>query len=200
MRLVLIVSGVLALILIPFFLWGDTFNTLATTLVIEHRGAWWISPAIAGLLAADVFLPIPSSILSTASGVLLGFFGGVLTNTAGMTLGCWLGYRAGRLAHLEKEGADVKLIGLWARYGEWTLILTRAVPVLAEAAVLFAGMTGMPFRRFLILTTLANLGIGALYAAVGAFAVEWNSFLGAFFGSLIVPALAHAMMRIQWRK
>ena len=43
--------------------------------------------------------------------------------------------------------ADEKLKELWGRYGEWTLILTRAVPVLAEAAVLFAGMTAMPFRR-----------------------------------------------------
>jgi 3-dehydroquinate synthase len=61
-------------------------------------------------------------------------------------------------------------------------------------------MTGMPFRRFMVITTLANAGIGTLYAAVGAFAMEWNSFLGAFLGSLIVPALAQAIMRVQWRK
>ena len=197
MRLVWIVCGVLALILIPFFLWEDTFNTLATRLIAEHRGAWWISPAIAGLLAGDIFLPVPSSILSTASGVLLGFLGGAATNVVGMTLGCSLGYRAGRVA---ANKADDQMTGLWTRYGEWTLILTRAVPVLAEAAVFFAGMTGMPFRRFMLLTTLANAGIGTLYAAVGAYAMEWNSFLGAFLGSLIVPSLAQAMMRVQWRK
>jgi uncharacterized membrane protein YdjX (TVP38/TMEM64 family) len=197
MRLVLIVTAMLALILIPFFLWEDAFTTIATRLVADHRGAWWIPPAIAGLLASDIFLPVPSSILSTASGVLLGFVGGALTNTAGMTLGCWLGYRAGRLASTQ---ADAQMTDLWSRYGEWSLILTRAVPVLAEAAVLFAGMTGMPFRRFMVITTLANAGIGTLYAAVGAFAMEWNSFLGAFLGSLIVPALAQAIMRVQWRK
>lgn len=197
MRLVLLVCAVLALILIPFFLWEDTFAALATTLVERHRGEWWISPAIAGLLAGDVFLPVPSSILSTASGVLLGFLGGALTNIIGMTLGCWMGYRAGRVA---RGRADHRLESLWARHGEWTLILTRAVPVLAEAAVLFAGMTAMPMRRFLLLTTLANVGIGTLYAAVGAFAMEWNSFLGAFLGSLVVPALAQAMMRVRWRK
>jgi uncharacterized membrane protein YdjX (TVP38/TMEM64 family) len=201
MRLVLIVCGVLALILIPFFIWEDTFNTIATDLVTRHRGAWWLPPAIAGLLASDIFLPVPSSILSTASGVLLGFFAGALTNIAGMTAGCWLGYRAGRVA---QGRADKHLETLWARYGEWTLILTRAVPVLAEAAVLFAGMTAMPMRRFLILTTLANVGIGTLYAAVGAYAMEWNSFLAAFLGSLALPGLAQlltqAMMRMRWRK
>jgi len=197
MRFVLLVCAVLALILIPFFLWEDVFNGLAARLVAEHRGAWWISPAVAGLLAADVFLPVPSSILSTASGVMLGFIGGALTNSVGMTAGCWVGYRAGRMA---RPADDARLAELWARYGEWTLVVTRAVPVLAEAAVLFAGMSAMPFRRFLLLTTLANAGIGTLYAAVGAFAMEWNSFLAAFLGSLAVPLLAQAMMRIPWRK
>lgn len=197
MRLVWIVAAVLALILIPFFLWEDTFNSIAADLVTRHRGAWWLPPAMAGLLASDVFLPIPSSILSTASGVLLGFFGGAVTNSVGMTAGCWLGYRTGRLASAR---ADEKMTALWERYGEWTLVLTRAVPVLAEAAVFFAGMSAMSFRRFLLLTTFANIGIGTLYAAVGAYAMEWNSFLGAFLGSLAVPALAHAMMRVRWRK
>jgi len=196
-RLVLAVAGILALILIPFFLWEESFQALGEALVRDYRGAWWLSPAIAGLLAADVFLPVPSSILSTASGVVLGFVGGALTNWAGMTLGCWLGYRAGRVA---RKRSDEKLEAIWARYGEWTLVATRAVPVLAEAAVLFAGMTSMPFRRFLLLTTLANAGVGTLYAAVGAFAMEWNSFLGAFLGSLAVPAAAQAMMSVRWRK
>ncbi|MBL8239307.1 MAG: VTT domain-containing protein [Bryobacterales bacterium] len=197
MRVVWLVVGVLALILIPFLLWEEFFNGLAARLMTEYRGAWWLPPAIAGLLAGDVFLPVPSSILSTASGVLLGFAAGAVTNTVGMTLGCWLGYRAGRMA---RGRSDASLEALWVRHGEWTLLLTRAVPVLAEAAVLFAGMTGMPMRRFLVLTTLANVGIGTLYAAVGAFAMEWNSFFGAFVGSLLVPALAQAMMRVQWRK
>ena len=157
MRFVWLACGVLALILIPFFLWEDAFNGMASRLMAEHRGAWWISPAIAGLLAADVFLPVPSSILSTASGVLLGFVFGGLTNIAGMTAGCWLGYRAGRMA---RRQADASMTKLWTRYGEWTLLLTRAVPVLAEASVLFAGMTGMPVRRFMVLTTLANVGLG----------------------------------------
>lgn len=196
MRAVLLVLVVLALILVPFFLWEEPLNRFADS-ILAHRGEWWIGPALAGLLAADVFLPVPSSIVSTGAGVMLGFLGGAVTNISGMTLGCWLGYRTGRVA---KGQADGRLTELWSRYGEWTLILTRAVPVLAEASVVFAGMTEMPMRRFLVLTTLANTGIGILYAAVGAFAMEWNSFLGAFLGSLAVPALAQAMMRVKWRK
>jgi uncharacterized membrane protein YdjX (TVP38/TMEM64 family) len=196
MRFVWLVCAILLLILLPFFLWEEPMNAFSAQLLAQ-RGAWWLPPAIAALLAADVFLPIPSSIVSTASGATLGFLAGALTNLAGMTLGCWLGHRAGRAA---SAAADPALPALWSRYGDWTLVLTRAVPVLAEAAVLFAGMSRMPLRRFLLLTTLANTGIAILYAAVGAFAMAWNSFLAAFAGSLLVPAAAQAIMRRQWRK
>ena len=192
MRLVWLVCVVLALILVPFFLWEEPLAAFASRLIEQNRNAWWIGPAISGLLAADVLLPIPSSILSTVSGAVLGFVGGAVANTLGMTLGCLAGYRAGRLA---KGQSDERLAALWARHGEWTLVVTRAVPVLAEAGVLFAGVTGMPFRRFLWITTLANAGIGTLYAAIGAFAMEWNSFLAAFLGSLLIPGLAHLFLR-----
>jgi uncharacterized membrane protein YdjX (TVP38/TMEM64 family) len=192
MRLVWLVCLVLALILVPFFLWEEPLTAFAARLVEQHRTAWWIGPAISGLLASDVFLPIPSSILSTVSGAVLGFLGGALANTLGMTLGCLVGYRAGRLA---KGQSDEQLAAIWARHGEWTLVVTRAVPVLAEAGVLFAGVTGMPLRRFLLITTLSNAGVGTLYAAIGAFAMEWNSFLAAFLGSLLIPGLAHLFLR-----
>ncbi len=192
MRLVWLVCVVLALILVPFFLWEEPLAAFASRLIEQNRNAWWIGPAISGLLASDVLLPIPSSILSTVSGAVLGFLGGAVANTLGMTLGCLAGYRAGRLA---KGQNDERLAALWARHGEWTLVVTRAVPVLAEAGVLFAGVTGMPFRRFLWITTLANAGIGTLYAAIGAFAMEWNSFLAAFLGSLLIPGLAHLFLR-----
>ena len=63
------------------------------------------------------------------------------------------------------------------RFGEWVIVVSRPIPVLAEASVLFAGLSGMPASRFLLLSTLSNLGISAVYAAVGAFSASTNSFL-----------------------
>lgn len=197
MRSVGLVAGVLAVILIPFFLWGEQLEAFGQTMLNSARGEWWVGPAIAFLLAADVFLPVPSSILATAAGALLGFAGGTAANLVGMMAGCALGYSAGKAA---ERAADDRVRKLWERYGEWTVVVARAVPVLAEASVLFAGMTGMNRRRFFLLTTAANAGISLLYAAVGAFAVEWNSFLAAFLGSLVVPAMAQAMMGKRWGK
>jgi len=54
------------------------------------------------------------------------------------------------------------------KYGTSALIVSRAVPVLAEASVVCAGVTRMPLSRFLIVTTLSNMAISAAYAAIGA--------------------------------
>lgn len=170
MRLVWIGLGLLALILIPYFLWEERVTALSASLLESHRLAWWLGPAIAGLLAADVLLPVPSSVLSAASGALLGLPMGAAVNMIGMTAGCWVGYEMGRPAgrNLLKDGEVARIERLWARYGDWTLVLLRGVPVLAEASVLFAGMAGVSRRRFYTMTTAANAAIGTAYAIAGA--------------------------------
>lgn len=197
MRLALLAAALLAFILIPFFLWEDALTAFATSIITDHKSAWWIAPAIAALLAADIVLPIPSSLLATASGALLGFAAGALANFTGLTLGCLAGFQAGRPAgaKLLKATERKNLEKLWQKYGDWTLVLTRAVPVLAEAAVVFAGASRMEIKRFIQLTALANAGVAILYAAIGAFAMSANSFLAAFIGSLLLPAVAMGIMR-----
>ncbi|MBM3767264.1 MAG: VTT domain-containing protein [Acidobacteria bacterium] len=197
MRLALLAAALLALILIPFLLWEDALTAFATALITGHKTAWWIAPAIAALLAADIVLPIPSSLLATASGALLGFAAGALANFTGLTLGCLGGYYAGRPAgaKLLKENEKQRLETLWQKYGDWTIVLTRAVPVLAEAAAVFAGASRMETKRFFKFTALANAGVAILYAAIGAFAMSANSFLAAFIGSLLLPAIAMGIMR-----
>ena len=197
MRLALLAAALLALILIPFLLWEDALTAFATALITDHKAAWWIAPAIAALLAADIVLPIPSSLLATASGALLGFAAGTVANFTGLTLGCLAGYQAGKPAAAKflNETEKARLENLWQKYGDWTIVLTRAVPVLAEAAVVFAGASRMNAKRFAQLTALANAGVAILYAAIGAFAMSANSFLAAFIGSLLLPAIAMGIMR-----
>ena len=82
------------------------------------------------------------------------------------------------------------------RYGDWVIIVLRPVPVLAEASLVFAGMAGMGGRRFAMLTSCANLGVSAAYAGVGAYAVNAESFLLAFAGSIAVPLAAMGLARL----
>jgi uncharacterized membrane protein YdjX (TVP38/TMEM64 family) len=161
--------------------------------------------SIVGLLASDIFLPIPSSIVSTAAGVLLGFWRGTAAIWAGMMAACLLGYATGmRASGMARRfvGPDglARVEALAEKYGDWTIALCRPIPVLAEASVIFAGLVQTPFRRFAALTAASNLGVAIGYAAVGAFSMTMDSFLFAFLGSLLLPAIAMAIARLILRK
>ncbi len=69
------------------------------------------------------------------------------------------------------------------------MVAAQPIPVLAEASVLFAGMSRMPLNRFIMLSTLSNLAISAVYAGIGAMSATVNSFLPAMAGSILVPWL-----------
>ena len=195
MRAALIGGLILAVVLAPFFLFEERMTSLAGRLA-AGESAWMAGLGIAGLLAGDVFLPVPSSLISTAAGALLGFWEGTLVVFSGMTAACLLGYELARRGRRLLPEADARRMALAAgRYGPRLVVLFRAVPVLAEASVLFAGLARMPRRQFLALAAPANLGIALAYSAVGAFSMRVNSFLLAFAAAILLPLLAFAIAR-----
>jgi uncharacterized membrane protein YdjX (TVP38/TMEM64 family) len=185
----------LVAILLPFFLFGERLEQ-ATRAFLEARPAdWQLALFLGGLLAGDVVLPIPSSLVSTSAGGMLGFWRGMAVSWSGMMLGCWLGYllgaraEAAALRRLTGAAEVARLERAAALHGHWFLLACRAVPVLAEASVVFAGASHMPFRWFLTVTALSNLGTSAAYAAVGAWAAQAGSFLLLLTGVVLLPAL-----------
>lgn len=198
MRLAAVSVLMLALILIPFFLWGEQMEQWANAHIRTGVGWWPAFGLITALLASDIVLPIPSSILSTAAGALLGFVPGAIATWLGMTAGCALGYLLGSRSNGEKllgAGEMDRLRQARERYGDWMLIVFRTVPVLAEASVYFAGLAKMSWPRFLGITAASNLGIALAYSATGAFFAGRDSFLAAFFGAITIPAVAMLLTR-----
>jgi membrane protein DedA with SNARE-associated domain len=192
---------VVALILIPFFLFEDWFLALAEELSSGRASKWYTAVAISGLLASDVVLPIPSSVVSAGAGMLLGFSRGAAVIWLGMTVSCLIGYAIGASsanAARRFVGRDglVRASALAESYGDLMLVVSRPVPVLAEASIIFAGVVRTPFRRFLAMTSAANLGVAAGYAAIGAYSMKVESFLLAFAGALAVPGLAMLVARL----
>jgi uncharacterized membrane protein YdjX (TVP38/TMEM64 family) len=201
MRWVVLWVVLIGLVLLPFLLFEQQFNAFAERITQSGTSRDVAAAAILGLLALDVFLPVPSSIVSTAAGLLLGFTAGTAIVWAGMTAGCALGYAVGARG----AGAAKRLVGdeglaraarLARRYGDMTIVICRPVPVLAEASVVFAGLVHAPFGRFARLTALSNLGIAAGYAAFGAFSLRLDSFLVAFLGALLLPAVFLLISRL----
>ena len=72
--------------------------------------------------------------------------------------------------------------------------------LMSWASALFAGVSRVPLPAYLAVTTLANLGISAVYAAVGARAYERGSFLLAFAASVALPGAAMALHRLVGRR
>jgi uncharacterized membrane protein YdjX (TVP38/TMEM64 family) len=201
MRWALLWLIIVGVVLLPFLFFEEQFNAFAANVTSGAVSPTLAATAIAALLAFDVLLPVPSSIVSTAAGVLLGFAPGTAIVWSGMMAGCLVAYALGARA----SRAAQRLVGvesidraraLAARYGDWTIVICRPVPVLAEATVIVAGLVGAPMRRFLALTAMANFGIAAGYAAVGAFAMRVDSFVVAFVGALLIPAVALGMARL----
>jgi hypothetical protein len=61
----------LMLVITPFFLWEQQVLLLATELIPgQHKPE--VAIATVGLLAADVFLPVPSSVVGMSATVFLG--------------------------------------------------------------------------------------------------------------------------------
>jgi len=195
MRWALLWIALITAVLVPFFLFEDQFNALAGRISSGEVSTSVAALAIGGLLALDVFLPVPSSIVSTAAGVLLGLGLGAAVVWIGMMAGCLVGYFVGVYSaplarRLVGPASLARAAELANRHGAWAVVLCRPVPVLAEATVVFAGLVRAPIGRFLFVTAASNLGIAAGYAAIGAYSMRLDSFLMAFIGAVAVPGLA----------
>lgn len=153
-------------------------------------------------LSLDVILPIPSSVLSVWAVVSLGNVSGFFTIWLGMCASCAMAYYigAGGRASLSKKffrDEDVEIAkNVSLRYGVWAIILFRALPVLAEASMLVAGMVKMPIRKFLWVSSLANAGIALAYTLVGSVANAKASFALAFFASIAIPLVTMGIFKI----
>ncbi len=194
--------AVLSLIIVPFIGFGADFERWAADSIQRAFDLpLVVALFVAGLLTADVLLPVPSTVVSTASGAFLGLPLGAVASAVGMTLGCVLGFVVGRTTGRSATNRIVgprelqRLSAAAERHGEWVLVSARAVPVLAEASTVFAGMSGMSLRRFLSLVIPSNFGISLVYSAVGSYAVDVPSFLLAFAAAVMLPALAAALFR-----
>ena len=192
----LLTSLTLAAILIPFAIYEQPITAWTEDFVADPGARATAAAVLGGLLAADVLLPVPSSLVSTACGFVLGAGLGVAVSWLGMTFGALIGYWLGRrparalTRRFVGDREMAKAAEAWRRWGDWAVVVCRSVPVLAEASVVFAGVNGMPLGRFLFTAGLANLGVSLVYGLVGAWALEAGSFLLAFAAAVALPGLA----------
>ena len=200
-RTLALLACVLLAIIVPFLLFGASINAWTDRLVAQaDSNRLATGTLLTLLLAVDILMPVPSSLVSTACGMTLGFWGGTCASFIGMSLSALAGYFMGRYASAYSE----KLIGkdevallksFHARHGVWVLLALRPVPVLAEASVLFCGLSGQPLPRVLAVASLGNAAVSAVYAAVGVWGRLSDSFLLAFGASMLLSGVMMLWLR-----
>ena len=76
-----------------------------------------------------------------------------------------------------------------------SLILARPVPAFAELSTLAAGITNMPFRKFIYVMILSNIGVAIVFSGLGAAALSSGSSTLAFFGAALLPAMLYFLYK-----
>jgi uncharacterized membrane protein YdjX (TVP38/TMEM64 family) len=192
---------VLLVPIVPFLVFGGQLDQWLRGLAEDPPSPVATFALVVGLLATDILLPIPSSVISTMSGWQLGWLFGTLATFVGMNLGAVLGFALARryghpFALWFSKGEDLqRMRQVSDRYGPLVLVLTRAVPVFAEASILIAGIHRLSWRRFLPAVLLSNLGIAIAYAAFGDYA-ERHQWLPLALGvAIAVPVLVAAIAK-----
>jgi uncharacterized membrane protein YdjX (TVP38/TMEM64 family) len=198
-----LVVAVLLVPIVPFLLMGGRIDEWFAAWQAGAHDPWITTGVVVGVLATDIFLPIPSSMVSTAAGGELGWLLGTLASWLGMSIGSIVGFALARglgetfTRWFTKRQSLDQMTSLSQRYGASVIVLTRGVPILAEASVLLLGLQRLAWRRFLPPLLLANLGLSLVYAIFGALAAHYDATPLALAVSILLPVLVAGV--VQWK-
>lgn len=164
------------------------------TSFLLNQKKWVAALAGSGLLIVDVVAPVPSSIIMVANGMLFGPVWGTLLSVAGgfgaALVGYWIGSggeRAGK--RWLGEQALARANAFFQNHGMMAVIVSRPVPILAEAVSIIAGIFRMPAQKFFPAVLLGLLPTAIIYAVVGAYALDLQSGLYVFLAVLVLAGM-----------
>lgn len=133
------------------------------TALLEPVGrVWWAPGVTVALYVVFNLLGLPGSVITVASGVVWGWFGGGVIALAGSTLGTGIPYLLAR-AHAPVIGKSIRNRALWLhhlleREGFTTLLMLRLVPSLPYAVINYAaGFAGIRPSHYFIATVLGTI-------------------------------------------
>ena len=182
MRFTLLFVGLVTIVLVPFFIWGDTlmnfFSEEGSIAWLKSYGQWAWAIGIL-LLISDLFLPMPATIIMSALGYIYGPIVGGLISAGGSFVSGALGYW---LCRLLGERAAIKILGMKeyergrnmsTKVGGWVVALSRWLPVFPEVVACMAGLVRMPTRYFYLALISGSLPLGFAYAIVGSAGVDF---------------------------
>jgi len=173
--------------IIPFILIGELPGEKWLSNVDDNSFVFGLIGA--GLLASDIILPIPSTIIGTMLGGRLDFFAGFIWSWCGLIVGNLIGYYMGKLFLQRSVEAIPESPTLLL------LAISRPIPILAEAVTFAAGASEVRFNHFLYISVFSNAVFAAVLAKNGA-TLDSDNIFGV---GLLIPILLPGLGWIAWK-
>ncbi|MGM1047100.1 membrane protein DedA, SNARE-associated domain [Paenibacillus uliginis N3/975] len=176
----------------------------------------------------NVFPPIPSEVILTFGGFMTTYTdltipGVILAATLGSVIGAVILYGIGLLLDVERlekiidrwghilrvKKEDIRRADAWFdKYGYWTVLFCRMVPLIRSLISIPAGMSNMKFGMFLLFTTLGTLIWNIILVSIGAALGEsWEDILAFMdvysniaYAVIAVAAIVFVVLFIRKRK
>lgn len=186
MRYFLVFFAVLCFFMASFglIMWLDV-PLLTDPSYLLDKGGIVAALVSVGLLAGDIVLPVPSSLLMIANGALFGVALGTALSMLGGLMSTFIGFYIGRkgdklINRFVKEKERERAEAIIRKWGLLALIVTRPVPLLAETVSIMAGSAGISGKQVFWTSVLGYLPGAFLYALTGASALTIESGLISF--------------------
>ena len=162
--------------------------------------------AVAGvlLLIADVFLPVPSSLVMVANGALFGIVGGTLLSLVGCVGAALTGFGVGRagndlIRRFVTPGQHERAGAMLRRWGVLAIAVSRPIPIVAETVAILAGGSPMTWTQALLASIAGSIVPSIAYAWAGASAQKIGMQTLIFAGVLATTALMMLAVRSRTR-
>ncbi len=180
----------IVLVIGTFVFFGGLENYFTSTLdnLVHHPREYAVASCI--ILASDILLPVPSSILMYINGYVLGPYAGALLSLVSLMAGSTVGFYLGQLTSFglkakTEEGPD----SILSRYGALAIVMTRGIPVLSESICIVCGYNRMRFRKYFLFNFIGYVPLCLLYSFCGSVGYDRNTFLISFICSLFISFL-----------
>ena len=175
-KFVLILIGVALFVAMPFFLFGEQIEPLfagegALQKLRSFGGFAWL--AAIGLLISDVALPVPTTAVMAALGMIYGPVMGGFIAAVGSVVSGLMGYCACRYlgrpvaVRLNGQAGLIRGEALFGKSGGWVVALSRWLPIVSEVVACAAGLSRMPFYPFLGALVCGSVPLGFAYSILG---------------------------------
>jgi len=192
-RYLLIVAALITFFLILFIIIEALGVSLLTdpTPWMKHGGVLAAALGV-GLLIADVFLPVPSSLVMVAHGSLFGVVVGTLLSLVGSVGAALVGFATGRrggklLERVVTPAEQARANNMLERWGVLAIIVTRPIPMLAETVAIMSGASSLSCGTVALASFVGSLPPALLYALTGAAVANFQT-TSLMFGVVLLVA------------